>query len=163
MVTSNGLHPPCCLQLSMHACSEPCCGWACPQPCSWAAARMAWTDLSAQEDTRTRRVLLVAAGMTGLCPRGRSSQQQDGPVGDDPIVVICQSPPAPPVPGALLSTKTKEGWWEGRGEELCTWAIQQISLPFPGKRERRSLVSSGPCTFGSGHWAELLNLEVFIL
>lgn len=83
--------------------------WACPQPCSWTAAWISWTDLGAQEDIRTRRVLLVSAGMMGLCFRGRSSQQVDGPIGDNPIVVICQRPPAPPVPGALLSTKPREG------------------------------------------------------
>lgn len=68
-----------------------------------------WADLSAQEDIRTLQVLLGTAGTTGLCSRGRSSQQEDGPVGDDPIVVVCQSPPLPPVSGALLSTKPMEG------------------------------------------------------
>lgn len=77
-------------------------------PCSWTAAWISWTALGAQ-DIHTRWVLLVRAGMMGLCSRGRSSQQVDGPIGHNPVVVICQRPPLPPVPGALLSTKPREG------------------------------------------------------
>lgn len=61
-----------------------------------------------QRDILTPPILLVGSGTAGLCSQGRCSQQVDGPVGDNLIVVICQRPLASPVPGTLLSTKPRD-------------------------------------------------------
>lgn len=81
-------------------------------------------------DVHTPWVLLVSPGMVGLCPQGRSSQKVDGPVGDDLIVVIGQSPLASLAAGALLSTKPRKGWWDQRAGEKPS--LGSKSCPCPG-------------------------------
>lgn len=58
-----------------------------------------------QSGIRTLQLLLVSPGMMALRSQGRSSQQVDGSIGDNFIVVICQLPLAPPESGTLLLTE----------------------------------------------------------